>query len=84
MFNFGIFIKIKDLFDCPISLRFWLHYLSYNVTFRFSVDKTFDVEVLPKFCGHKIFFLDLWRDKPLRGELKLYGGVICIITISLF
>ena len=55
MFNFGIFIKIKDLFDCPISLRFWLHYLSYNVTFRFSVDKTFDVEVLPKFCGHKIF-----------------------------
>ena len=30
------------------------------------------------------FFLDLWGDKPLWGELKLYGRVIFITTVSLF
>ena len=43
IFNIGTFIKIKDLLDGPIGLRFWLFYLSYDVTFWFSVDKTFDV-----------------------------------------
>ena len=43
IFNFGTFTKIKDLLDCPISLRFWLFYISFDVTFWFSVDKTFDV-----------------------------------------
>ena len=43
IFNFGTFIKIKDLFDCPVSLRLWLYYLSYDVAFWFPVDKTFDV-----------------------------------------
>ena len=31
----------------------------------------------------KIFFLTFLGDKP-NGELKLYGGVIFIITLSLF
>ena len=30
------------------------------------------------------FFLHLWGDKPLWGELKLYGGVIVVTTLSSF
>ena len=30
------------------------------------------------------FFLHLWGDKPLRGELKLYEGVMFVTTLSLF
>ena len=42
-----------------------------------------NLEICKKFVD-TIFFLHLWGDKPLLGELKLYGGVIFISTLSLF
>ena len=39
---------------------------------------------LAKILWGQHFFLDLWRDKPLWGELIFYGGVIFISPISLF
>ena len=40
-------------------------------------------KVCQNFVGTK-FFLTFVGDKPLWGELKLYGGVIFVTTLSLF
>ena len=62
--------------------------LFYSVLSWFLPSSNFNgglnLKICQNFVGQKLF-LNLWEDKPLWGELKLYeGGVIFITTLSLF